>query len=150
MGNALSGGDAPTMSAGTDADSQPLQQQRLPVEKTPTGTSGSAAQVHRTRIDPVFLQRGLNLVSRLCDTLAYIHGEGVVHGDIKPLNIFITPDCLPVLVDFGLVARGAGATGREVLDGGVFIGGSVPYVSPEQVEGRLIDPRSDLYAVGCL
>lgn len=95
------------------------------------------------------LPEALGLVQRLCEILAYVHGEGVVHRDLKPGNIFVTGDGLPVLVDFGLVALVDGATGREVLDE-TRVGGSVRYMAPEQIDGQLLDPRTDLYALGCV
>jgi serine/threonine protein kinase/tetratricopeptide (TPR) repeat protein len=92
----------------------------------------------------------LGLVRRLCEVLSYIHGEGIIHCDIKPDNIFVTPQRLPVLVDFGLVSRGGGKAGREVLDSTGRIAGSVKYMAPEQIRGELLDPRCDLYALGCV
>jgi tetratricopeptide (TPR) repeat protein len=91
----------------------------------------------------------LGLMQRLCETLAYVHGEGVVHRDLKPRNILVTDRQLPILVDFGLVARVGVATGREVLDP-TRVAGSIKYMAPEQIEGDLLDPRTDLYAVGCI
>jgi tetratricopeptide (TPR) repeat protein len=91
----------------------------------------------------------LGLVGRLCETLAYVHGEGIVHGDLTPRNVLVAEGGLPVLVDFGLVAHVGAATGREVLDR-TRTAGSAKYMSPEQIDGDLPDPRSDLYAVGCM
>jgi eukaryotic-like serine/threonine-protein kinase len=91
----------------------------------------------------------LGLIQRLCETLAYVHGEGVVHGDLTPRNVLITERGLPVLVDFGLVARVGLASGREVLDK-TRGAGSISYMAPEQIAGDLLDPRTDLYAVGVI
>lgn len=91
----------------------------------------------------------LGLIWRLCETLAYVHGEGVLHRDLKPRNILVTGRGLPVLVDFGLVGHVGLATGREVLDE-TRIAGSIAYMAPEQIAGDLLDPRTDLYAVGCI
>jgi serine/threonine protein kinase len=96
------------------------------------------------------LPRVLGLVQRLCETLAYVHGEGVIHRDLKPANVFVKPSGEPLLVDFGLVLQVGGRTGREVLDGHLRMAGSVRYMAPEQLRGELLDPRCDLYAVGCL
>lgn len=95
------------------------------------------------------LPEALGLIQRMCETLAYVHGEGVVHRDLKPSNIFVTGDGLPVLVDFGMVANVGVATGREVLDETRFAG-TVKYMAPEQLAGGLLDPRTDLYALGCV
>jgi tetratricopeptide (TPR) repeat protein len=96
------------------------------------------------------LQR-VALIQWVCETLAYVHGEGILHRDIKPGNIFLGPDGMPVLVDFGLAVNVGGMRGREELDGDpVWIAGSVQYMAPEQIRGDLLDARCDLYAVGCL
>jgi tetratricopeptide (TPR) repeat protein len=92
----------------------------------------------------------LTLIHRLCDALAYLHGEGIIHRDIKPENVALRPDGTPVLVDFGLVERFAGAAGRESLDLVAAYAGSLHYMAPEQLRGLPVDPRADLYAVGCL
>ena len=91
----------------------------------------------------------LGLVARLCGTLAYLHGEGIVHRDIKPQNVIIRPDGTPVLLDFGLASY-FGAGGRECLEVGGRVEGTPEYMSPEQIRGEYVDARADLYAVGCI
>ena len=91
----------------------------------------------------------LSLVRSVCAPLAYLHGEGIVHCDLKPTNIVIRPDGTPVLVDLG-VARSGGISGRDELGAAGAIGGSVGYMAPEQVRGDLLDPRADLYALGII
>jgi predicted ATPase len=91
----------------------------------------------------------LVLIARLCETLAHLHGEGIVHRDIKPQNIIIRPDGTPVLLDFGLASY-FGAEGRESLEVGGKIEGTPEYMSPEQIRGEYVDARADLYAVGCI
>lgn len=91
----------------------------------------------------------LGLAWRLCETLAYMHGEGVLHRDLNPRNVLVTGRGLPVLVDFGLVGHVGLATGREVLDE-ARVAGSIAYMAPEQIGGDLPDPRTDLYALGCI
>ncbi|MET0390105.1 MAG: protein kinase [Polyangiales bacterium] len=92
----------------------------------------------------------LGMLHRLCETLAYVHGEGVVHRDVKPSNVFITGSGRPVLVDFGLAARLGDAGGRDVVDSDGLNGGSARYMAPEQIRGEPLDPRCDLYALGCV
>ena len=91
----------------------------------------------------------LALMARLCETLAYLHGEGIVHRDVKPQNIIIRPDGSPVLLDFGLASY-FGVGGRESLEVGGRIEGTPEYMSPEQIRGEYVDARADLYAVGCM
>lgn len=96
------------------------------------------------------LIESLSLVQRVCEILAFVHGEGIVHRDLKPDNIFIRNDGLPVLVDFGLVADARGTIGREVITLSQRIAGSPAYMPPEQIRGNVLDARCDLYAIGCV
>jgi len=90
----------------------------------------------------------LNLVCLVCDALGYLHGEGLVHCDLKPQNVLVRQDGRPVLVDFGLTGRGAQS--RDVLEGADMMAGSVLYMAPEQIRGEAVDPRADVYGLGCL
>jgi len=91
------------------------------------------------------------LVQRCCGALSYLHGEGVVHRDLKPANIFVRHDGSPVLVDFGMVQRfPAGGPREELALAEGPAGGSLEYAAPEQLQGGLIDARTDLYALGCI
>ncbi len=96
------------------------------------------------------LARTLPLLRRLCATLAYLHGEGIVHGDLKPDNVFVLPDETPVLVDFGLASSVRGGVGREALTTARGVTGTWAYMAPEQIRGEPLDPRTDLYALGCM
>ena len=92
----------------------------------------------------------LNTVRQLALTLAHVHGEGVVHGDLKPENVFLRPDGMPVLVDFGLTSHLRGVTGRESLEPTRGMAGTPAYMSPEQIRGELLDARTDLYSLGVI
>ena len=96
------------------------------------------------------LRELLGVIRRVCDALAYVHGEGVVHRDLKPGNVLVRPDGWPVLVDFGLTSRFAGGSGRETLDGGAGGGGTAAYMAPEHHLPGPADPRTDLYSLGCV
>ncbi|GGW67640.1 hypothetical protein GCM10010381_60760 [Streptomyces xantholiticus] len=87
--------------------------------------------------------------AQICDALADAHDAGIMHRDIKPSNILITPSGAVKVLDFG-VARAADpyATADRLTQTG-FIVGTPPYMAPEQARG-FPEPRSDLYALGCL
>jgi serine/threonine-protein kinase len=88
----------------------------------------------------------LAIGARVADALAHAHDHGVVHRDIKPANVMIDPDRDQVKVtDFG-VARLLDASRTRT---GLVLG-SPTYMSPEQLAGRSIDGRSDLYSLGVL
>jgi len=85
-------------------------------------------------------------IRQLLDALGFIHDHGVVHRDLKPSNILMTPQGLLKLMDFG-VARPAEF--EEVTSAGLVVG-TYAYMSPEQAEGKDVDGRADIYAVGVL
>jgi predicted ATPase len=116
----------------------------------PSGPAGPGEGVRRAMLlSPAALRDFLTLLARLCDVLAYLHGEGVVHRDLKPRNIIVRTDGTPVLFDFGLASY-FGAGGRECLEVGGEVEGTPKYMAPEQVLGEYVDARADLWSVGCI
>src|SRR5207244_8335563 len=100
---------------------------------------------HRVRTrGPLPSSEGARVLREVAWALAYAHGQGVVHRDVKPDNILLESAGGRVLVaDFGIAAAAGDA---HMLEGGV--AGTPEFMSPEQVMGKQIDARSDLYGLG--
>ncbi len=89
-------------------------------------------------------------LKKVCEALSFLHGEGVVHCDLKPANIVLRPDGFPVIIDFGLMVHASGPHGRERLDESWAAIGTFEYMAPERIRRELVDARADLYALGCM
>lgn len=88
------------------------------------------------------------LVRKIADALAYCHDHGIVHRDVKPENILVSPDGQPILLDFGLALSSDGHRGTRASQSGA--AGTPEYMAPEQIEGRSGDCRSDVYSLGIM
>jgi len=88
----------------------------------------------------------IELTKQICEGLHKAHESGVVHRDIKPGNIIIDRDNKPRILDFGLAA----VAGEDKLTKTGSTLGTVGYMSPEQIEGKQVDYRSDLFSVGVI
>jgi serine/threonine-protein kinase len=93
------------------------------------------------QVDP---QETVRVGIEVCKALEYAHGQNVIHRDIKPSNVLVRPDGAVKVTDFG-IAKILGQT-RLTSTGQTM--GTVRYMSPEQVRGKALDNRSDLYSLG--
>src|SRR5207249_2782804 len=103
------------------------------------------AELIRSRAALVTRQK-LQLIEELCDGLAFAHKAGVVHRDIKPANMMVDSSNELKILDFG-IARVAEST--NMTRAGSLLG-TLNYMSPEQIEGRVVDHRGDIFAVGAV
>jgi len=91
----------------------------------------------------------LRLANDLLDALEHAHGQGIIHRDVKPANVVLSPEGA-MLLDFG-IARAVVASGTDQLTRSGIAVGTSTYMSPEQITAVSdIDHRCDLYSVGCV
>ncbi len=83
---------------------------------------------------------------QVCFALQHAHDTGVVHRDVKPENILINRQRMPIVVDFGIAKA---VRGTQLSQTGMFIGTPM-YMSPEQIKSGKVDGRSDIYSMGCV
>jgi len=110
--------------------------------------------VEGTELGTLILERGpleparaARIVAQIAAALAMAHAKGLVHRDVKPSNVILTPEDHVYLTDFGLAKRAATAPGLTAVDQ---MRGTVDYVAPELIEGSEPDARSDVYSLGCV
>jgi tRNA A-37 threonylcarbamoyl transferase component Bud32 len=121
------------------------------------GEDGAAAYIVMELVDGDSLRRvldargelGVNESVRIgrevAEALGYAHREGLIHRDVKPANVLVNPDGRAKVADFGIAKALSG--GSDLTRTGTVVG-TARYLAPEQVDGRAVDARTDVYALG--
>ncbi len=104
------------------------------------------------------IQAAVWIVARLAEGLDHAHSRGLLHRDLKPANILLAGDGTPMLLDFNLSVEALPDTGETEIRR-AFVGGTLPYMSPEHLDAfnprgstppEAVDERSDIYALGLI
>src|SRR6202041_2310865 len=112
----------------------------------------------RLRSGSIAMRKALDYAMQIAQGLAAAHEKGIIHRDLKPENLFLTKDGRLKILDFGLakltqVDPGSNPSMATVTHGGTEAGvvmGTAGYMSPEQVRGTAVDPRSDIFSFGAI
>lgn len=94
------------------------------------------------------IDEAVEIVVGVLGALEYAHNEGIVHRDIKPGNVMLTPTGQVKVMDFGIARAMSDQQATMTQTNSVV--GTAQYLSPEQARGEVVDHRSDLYSTGCL
>jgi tetratricopeptide (TPR) repeat protein/tRNA A-37 threonylcarbamoyl transferase component Bud32 len=95
--------------------------------------------------EPCSAEWKLDVLGQICEGLGYAHRNGIVHRDIKPANIRVTTDGEVKIMDFGI----AHLQSSNLTKSGLVLG-TVHYMSPEQIDGKKVDHRADVFSVGAI
>ena len=142
-----------TKEGGSDSDSTPVQYMSMELINGRT----LSTIIHDGNTDVRTL---LGYLAQAAEGLAKAHAAGIVHRDLKPGNIMVTADGFTKVLDFGLAKltenrdpdpeQSSAPTRLEDATGAGAVIGTTGYMSPEQVQGKPVDHRSDIFSFGCL
>ena len=117
---------------------------------------GEALSEYETRRGQLPVEEGVAILAQVCRGLQHAHDLGIIHRDLKPENVMLVPDAREkngfraVVMDFGLAKqRRAGPDVAKLTQTGIVLG-TPEFMSPEQIRGKPLDGRSDIYAIGVL
>jgi len=111
-----------------------------------TGSDSASRTLEPLNSRPLPVEQVLRLGDHICRALEHAHALGVIHRDLKPANVWLTADGTAKLGDFGLALDRDRS--RMTVEG--MMVGTVAYMAPEQALGKIVDGRSDLYALGAM
>ncbi|MCF6185035.1 MAG: serine/threonine protein kinase, partial [Bacteroidales bacterium] len=95
---------------------------------------------------PVPQSRAIKIIVQVLDAVGHMHSKNIIHRDIKPSNIMITSDDTVKLIDFG-IAKHLRKNQALITQGGSKLGTTI-FMSPQQVKGKILDRRTDIYSIG--
>jgi len=101
-----------------------------------------------SNICPMPEKDALKLAGLMCEAISYMHGQGVIHRDLKPQNVMICHDGTIRIMDFGIAKAREGR--RITFTGFTPAVGTPDYMAPEQVKGKRGDERTDIYSLGAM
>ena len=108
---------------------------------------GPTLAAHLATNGPLPFEALVSIAQDIARGLAHAHGHGVIHRDLKPANILLAPGPTAKIADFGMArAASFAAADRRALT----VLGTPPYMAPECLDPLAVDPRTDLYALGCI
>ena len=142
-------GQEPVKSASGSGDSGPLHY--ISMELISGKTLG--AKIHEEKAD---LKSLVGYLAQAAEGIAKAHAVGIVHRDLKPGNIMVSDDGFAKVLDFGLAKLTEKTSGpseaTEIADRTIdsAVMGTVSYMSPEQVQGKVVDARADIFSFGCI
>ena len=114
---------------------------------------GETLATRENRVGPIPVPEAIGLVIQLCRGLQHAHDQGVMHRDLKPENIMLVKEAgrdRAVVMDFGLAKERIVGTELDRLTATGIVLGTPEFMSPEQIRGKPVDQRSDVYSLGVL